>query len=190
MGGATKYCPITGFPLDICYEKENNNDLKYGHLSKTIVIFPDGSNSQPLYHNPDNYGNFEDKEGNIVHNYESSGIVISYIFYELLKNHKNYEIFMKKGINLYLALEEFYRLLLINRNFEFQPIKKQLNDNYLQYFGIHENNNKDLLKYYINPLLEEYQEEPFIGKNTYINGKFSLKYLNSIIDTFFGIFLQ
>ena len=64
-----------------------------------------------------------------------------------------------------------------------------MNDNYLQYFGINENNNKDLLKYYVNPLLEEYLEEPFIEKDVYINGKYALIYLNSIIDTFFGFFL-
>lgn len=189
MGGATQYCPLTGYPLDICYEDENNNDLKYGHHKKSIVIFPDGSNSQPLYHNPDHYGDFEDKEGNVVHNYESPGIEISNIFFELLVKNKKYEIFEKKDKNLYHCLQEFYRLILTNKNLEFQPIKKQLNDNYLQYFGIHENNNKDLLKYYINPLLEEYVEEPFIEKDAYINGKFSLNYLNSIIESFFGIFL-
>ena len=189
MGGATKYCPLTGFPLDICYEDENNNDLKYGHHKKSIVIFPDGSNSQPLYHNPDHYGDFEDKEENVVHNYESPGIEISYIFFELLVNNDKYELFKKKEKNLYHCLQEFYRLILTNKNLEFQPIRKQLNDNYLQYFGIHENNNKDLLKYYINPLLEEYVEEPFIEKNAYINGKYALKYLNSIIDTFYDFFL-
>ena len=189
MGGETPYCPMTGHPLDICYEEGNNNDLKYGHHKKSIVIFPDGSNSQLLYHNSDHYGDFEDKEGNVVHNYESPGIEISYIFYELLLNNEKYELFEKEEKNLYHCLQEFYRLILTNKNLEFQSIRQQLNDNYLQYFGINENNNKDLLKYYINPLLEEYVEEPFIGKNEKINGKYALKYLNSIIDSFFEIFL-
>ena len=190
MGGASDKCPVSNHALDT---STSISCPLYGHFQNgNYVIYPDGSCKGPVFHNPDQHGNYFDENEIVVKTSDQNGIVMNGSLWKLLTENPRFEEFKISGKNLYKCLQELCKILDNYNHLDHEPfnIRRKLFENMPQYFGIYQHTNKDLLKYYVNPFLEEYIEEPLLGENKKINGEYALQYLNSIVNLFFYYFLE
>lgn len=207
MGMFTIYCTISGLPLEvITYVDENdltnknhpnygqtketvdkNNNKKYGHLNKVIVILPDSSISS--IGECDGYGRVEINNSDQIFDCDDSidGIAISNSIYMLMKNDPRFIALMEEG-TLFSRLKR-YRLQM---DIKKAPYLKKLGSQqvYIGWDdGDYQVDPKDLWSY-VNPFLTEKVEEPFLGKTLIqrrfrkINGKKSKILYESMIDNF------